>query len=211
MAKAKENAASQRPAAGQPEQEPPAPVAPGQPRKPLGKYLFAHTDIPKEIQAFVAEKMGKGAEAHPARADGGYKGRVLLNSDKYLVQSVGRNTYTAVVHKKEGLEMVGSNIQWRDKNQRLGSVDVQIHYDGEKGKVYAWNRQRDDQQRMLNKAQTFAKTITNEKEREAFLSNLKTMLTQPQKDKDAKAVQTPERSQSREPQKRERAPAGPER
>lgn len=210
MAKLKD-AASQRPAAGQPEQEA-APPANAQ-RKPLGSYLYAHTDIPKEITSFVTEKLGKGAEAHPPRADGGYKGRVLLNSDSYLVQAVGRNSQTAVVHRKGDTELMGSNLKWRDENKRLGSVDVQIHYDGDKGKVYSWNRQREDQQRMLSRAERFAKTITNEKDREAFLTNLKEMVKGEGKEQSSRQApaQSQERSQARQPQQRERAAAGPER
>ncbi len=180
MANQASNAASQTPAAGKP-------------------FLFPHTEIPKEISSFVTERMGTGAGAHPPRQDGIYRGRVLLNSDKYLVQSVGRSNNSAIVHKKEGMELMGSNLQWRDQNKRLGSVDVQVYYSGDKSKTYEYNREREDQKRMLARAEVFSKTIKDEKKREDFMFHLKGLLASQQKERDdkSKSAPAPDRSQDR--------------
>jgi hypothetical protein len=207
------SAANQRPAAGIPEKDD-APRLPTQ--RPLGEYVMDHKEIPKEISAYVTEKLGKDASVHPARVDGGYKGKVLLNTDQYLVQSVGREGKSAVLHRKEDLEIKGSNLVWRDENKRLGSVDVQIHYDGGKAKMYAWNREREDQLRFLNKAQEFAKTITSDKERGVFLKHLKNFAGQDRSEADKaapRADKVQEKATSRAPKKRtqDRAEGGIER
>lgn len=197
------NAASQTPAAGTPVKEE-APRIPTQ--RPIGAYVMDHKEIPKEISSFVAEKLGKDASVHPAREGGGYKGKVLLNSDQYLVQSVGREGKSAVVHRKDDLEIKGSNLAWRDQNKRLGSVDVQIHYDAGKAKMYAWNREREDQVRFVTKAQEFAKTITSAKERGVFLKHLTTFAGQDRGEADkasSRGEKAPEKSSARAPKQRE--------
>lgn len=179
MAKAK-NAASKTPAAGEVDAKEKAPVQPSAQEKgptiakpPVsGRYVMDHKEIPKEVLAFVGQKLGKDAPVNPAREGGGYKGKVLLNSGDYLVQAVGRDSSSAVVHRKADVAMVGSNLEWRNKNDRLQSVDVQIHYEGGQAKVYPWNREKEDQLRFMNKAKDYAKTISNDKERASFLKHI---------------------------------------
>lgn len=165
-------------------------------------YVMTHTEIPKEISALVESKLGKGAEAHPAREDGSYKGRVLLNSDQYLVQSVGAEGRSAVVHRKGDVELQGSNLKWRDENKRMGSVDVQVHYDGDKGKVYPWDREREAADRLKARAESYAKGISDPKEREAFVGHMKAMLDKPREQQrasePAKAQQKPEPKQEQQ-------------
>ncbi|MCP3050754.1 hypothetical protein K6X12_06535 [Xanthomonas euvesicatoria pv. allii] len=194
------SAANQTPAAGNPEKD----EAPRTTQRPLGEYVMDHKEIPKEISAFVTDKLGKDASVHPAREGGGYKGKVLLNNDQYLVQGVGREGKSAVLHRKEDIEIKGSNLVWRDENKRLGSVDVQIHYDAGKAKMYAWNREREDQMRFVTKAQEFAKTITSAKERGVFLKHLTTFAGQdrgaPEKPA-PRAEKAQEKTTSRTPKK----------
>ncbi|WP_146098038.1 KfrB domain-containing protein [Xanthomonas arboricola] len=201
------NAANQAPAAGTAEKEEAPRI---QTQRPLGEYVMDHKEIPKEISSFVTEKLGKDASVHPARDGGGYKGKVLLNNDQYLVQSVGREGKSAVLHRKEDLEIKGSNLVWRDENKRLGSVDVQIHYDAGKAKMYAWNREREDQLRFVNKAQEFAKTITSAKERGVFLKHLTSFAGQDRggAEKTApRAEKSQEKSAARSPKKSDQSKA----
>jgi len=60
-------------------------------------YLFPRNDLPLEVKAFALARLGNDAQIHPARRNGSYKGTVLLNSDGWLVQVIGRNTKTAIL------------------------------------------------------------------------------------------------------------------
>ncbi len=152
-----------------------------------------------EIHPFLKEQAGKrlvpGAEFHPAREGGSYKGPVLYADKNYIVQGVGKDKDSAVVHKRSDLELVTSNLKWREENNRLGSTPIQVHYKGEKGvpsqsaQVYNWNPEREQAEKAQAKAQAFAKGITDPAEREAFLKNTEAMLRKTVgPDKDAPAA-----------------------
>lgn len=175
-----------------------------------GPYVIDHKEIPKEIMAFVGQKLGKDASVNPAREGGGYKGKVLLNSGDYLVQAVGRDGGSAVVHRKADLAMVGSNLEWRNTNERLQSVDVQIHYTGDKAKVFPWNREREDQLRFMNRAKDYAKTITSDLERGVFLKHLERFTGQ-SKGSERSTEQAQARAPERVASKSKGRDAGPER
>lgn len=89
-------------------------------------YLFQHRDIPSEIVSAIFSRMGNCA-LHPAKRNGSYTGPVLQDGPKWVVQSIGLERKTAIVHRKADLHLVG-NLQWRSTNKRLHGVTVQIHY-----------------------------------------------------------------------------------
>jgi putative DNA primase/helicase len=175
-----------------------------------GRYVIDHKEIPKEILAFVGQKLGKDASVNPAREGGGYKGKVLLNSGDYLVQAVGRDGGSAVVHRKADLTMVGSNLEWRNTNERLQAVDVQIHYTGDKAKVFPWNREREDQLRFMNRAKDYAQTIKSDTERGVFLKHLERFTGQG-KGSERSSEKAPARAPERMASKSKGREAGPER
>lgn len=157
-----------------------------------------------EIHPFLKEQAGKrlvpGAEFHPAREGGSYKGPVLYADKNYIVQGVGKDRDSAVVHKREDLELVTSNLLWREENNRLGSTPIQVHYKGEKGapsqsaKAYNWNPEREQAEKAMAKAQSFAKGIADPTERDAFLKNTDAMIRKtvgPDKDAPAKEKSAP--------------------
>lgn len=109
--------------------------------KEVGNYIFPHDEIPKEIITHAEARLGEKTNVNPARFNGDYKGTVILNSDKYIVQAVGNREQSAVVHLKKDIELVSDNLKWRDQNNRMGSTDVAIHYNEDKARVYPWNRQ----------------------------------------------------------------------
>lgn len=114
-----------------------------QPAREPADYIFRRNDIPLEVKAFALSRLGNDAQVHPARRNGSYKGAVLLNSDDWLVQAIGHNLKTAVVHRKADVTLMGS-VKWRDANKRLGGAAVQVHYNDGNGKAYPL---RDEQSR----------------------------------------------------------------
>lgn len=113
------------------------------PRRELGKQVMTPDAIPEGIKAAVADKLGADARTAPAREGGGYKGKVIYANDRYMVQAVGQKQENAVVHRKSDVEFVGQKLGWREQNGLLNGVSVQVHYNGDKGKAYVWNQERE--------------------------------------------------------------------
>ncbi len=113
------------------------------PEREPADYLFPRNNIPLEVKGFALARLGNDAQIHPARRNGSYKGTVLLNSSGWIVQAIGRDTKTAIVHRKADVTLVGS-VRWRDANKRLGGAAVQVHYNDGTGKAYPL---RDEQSR----------------------------------------------------------------
>jgi hypothetical protein len=170
-------------------------------KKEVGKAITK--DIPKEVKDFGVEKLShdvngnirQGADGKPlkvavipARENGSYKGRVIANGEQYLVQAIGKDEKYAVVHEKANLEMVSNTLKWRDENKRLGQSNIQIHYNGEKAKVFPYSPDRAAEKQVSRtaakeatpltkeefqkKAQEFSKTIEDPKKRDAFLKTI---------------------------------------
>jgi len=108
-----------------------------------GAPIISTGDVPEGIKAVVSEKLGADAYAAPAREDGGYKGPVIYANDHYLVQAVGKKQENAVVHRKSDVEFIGQKLAWREEHGLLNGVSVQVHYNGDQGKVYVWNQERE--------------------------------------------------------------------
>lgn len=172
--------------------------------KDAGKYVSAPDKIPHEIKAFVDKRLGQDAKGDPrvddqgntikpsvfpAKENGSYKGKVILNTETHLVQSIGKDEKTAVVHDKANLELMGERLKWRDANQKLHNADIQIHYQDGKGKAYPLAKDNEKPQqaaslnglnpeKMLEKAQQYAsENIKNSKSRDAFLKHMQNMVS----------------------------------
>lgn len=116
-------------------------------KRELGKPIFDPKDMPEGIKAAGEAKLPEGAKVVPAREGGGYKGKVIYANDHYLVQAVGAKQENAVVHRKEDVQMMGQKLEWRERNGMLNNVSIQVHYNGDKGKAYVWNQEREQQAR----------------------------------------------------------------
>jgi hypothetical protein len=101
----------------------------------LDGYLFEHRDIPTEIASYAKAKLGPSVSVHPPRRNASYKGPVLLNTPDWLIQAIGSNGSTAIVHRKVDVTLIGS-LQTRDKAKRLIGASAQVHYNGGQAKVY---------------------------------------------------------------------------
>lgn len=128
-------------------------------RKAPGNYLYPLMDIPKEVRDVAELQFGKGTDINAPRANGDYKGEVY-DAEKYLLQEVGRKN--VVIHKKEDLEKAGNLAKW-DKS--VNGFDLHIDYDGNKAKVYNFDRQKNDLQRAV---WSLAKSMEELKMGEAF-------------------------------------------
>ncbi len=177
----------------------------GKKKADAGQYVSPPEKIPHEIKAFVDQRLGKDSNGiqrtengaplkpsvFPAKEHGSYKGKVILNTETHLVQSIGKDEKTAVVHEKANLEMVGTRLKWRDENQKLHNADIQIHYKDGKGKAFplATDKEQSEAKKpapaerpgmtgeqYLEKAQLYAaEHIKNAKSRESFLKHVENM------------------------------------
>lgn len=113
-------------------------------KKQLGEYRMPHSDIPPHFKEIAQRKLQQDeVTLHPARDQGGYKGKVIHADSNFVVQSVGAKGNSAVVHRAGDLNYVSNNLDWRAKNGRLGSQNVQIHYDAKgKGSVYPFDPEK---------------------------------------------------------------------
>lgn len=172
-------------------------------KKDAGNYITPPDKIPHEIKAFIDKRLGHDADGNqrtengapvkpsvfPAKENGSYKGKVILNTETHLVQSIGKDEKTAVVHEKANLEMVGNRLKWRDENQKLHNADIQIHYKDGKGKAFPHASEKEQPQKTtapervgftpeqyIEKAQIYAaQNIKNAKSRESFLKHVENM------------------------------------
>ncbi|AFT86206.1 DNA primase/helicase [Paraburkholderia phenoliruptrix BR3459a] len=163
--------ATVEPAVGPSASEPP-PVASSQmaPRRPLvGEPLFAVADVPNEVRALAEHRFGTPLRMATPRENGGpYRGEVF-NTDHYLIQEVA--TRSVVFHPKAQMEFVSERLRWMDENARLNGSELQVGYDGDRPKVYPWDRARDLLERTVGSLKKSARELN-------FSPNLEVMLDQ---------------------------------
>lgn len=172
-----------------------------------GAYI--KTQIPVEYTAYAQTKLGVGADGQPklgddgqplkiavvpARENGSYWGKVFLNREGHLVQSVGKDQNTAVVHNKDRLELVGQRLQWLDENKRMGGTAVQIHYHGDKAKVYPDSR-REREPSDRERLEAYMKTLPA-KSRATLEKHLQNVYEQRTKTEPAKEVKGQEKEKA---------------
>ena len=106
-----------------------------------GDALYGLDDVPQPLKLLAQQGFGTPIRMATPRANGGpYRGEIL-NTERYLIQEVSARS--VVFHVKDRMELVSDRLRWMDENQRLNGADVQIDYDGDRPKVYLWDRMRD--------------------------------------------------------------------
>jgi putative DNA primase/helicase len=119
----------------------PAPAAGASARRQVGEPLYGLDEVPGEIKALAQHRFGAQIRMATPRENGGpYRGEVF-NTEHYLIQEV--STRSVVFHAKANVEFVSDRLRWMDENQRLNGAEVQVGYEGTRGKVYPWDRARD--------------------------------------------------------------------
>ncbi|MDP9155451.1 MAG: PriCT-2 domain-containing protein [Pseudomonadota bacterium] len=138
-------------------------------RPPIGEPLFALADVPNEVRALAEHRFGTPLRMGTPRENGGpYKGEVF-NTEHYLIQEVA--TRSVVFHPKEQMEFVSDRLRWMDENARLNGSELQIGYEGDRPKVYPWDRARDLLERTVGSLKKSARELN-------FSPNLEGMLDQ---------------------------------
>ncbi|SDE09205.1 hypothetical protein [Paraburkholderia lycopersici] len=137
--------AESRAASATPQQSTPD-APPVEQLRQIGNPLFEFKDVPMEIRAAAQQRFGADVRMGVPRENGLYKGEVF-NTDRYLVQEVA--TRSVVFHDKQNMEFVDSRLKWCNENQRLNGAEVQVGYTGDQSKVYPYDRQRDQMEKVV--------------------------------------------------------------
>ncbi|MFL9989186.1 PriCT-2 domain-containing protein [Paraburkholderia sediminicola] len=139
-------------------------------RPPVGEPLFALADVPSEARALAEHRFGAPLRMGTPRENGGpYRGEVF-NTEHYLIQEVA--TRSVVFHPKEQMEFVSERLRWMDGNARLNGSELQVGYDGNRPKVYPWDRARDMLERTVGSLKRSARELNFGPNLEATLDQL---------------------------------------
>ncbi|WP_118182880.1 PriCT-2 domain-containing protein [Paraburkholderia phosphatilytica] len=167
-------------------------------RPPVGEPLFAVADVPNEVRALAEHRFGSPLRMGTPRENGGpYRGEVF-NTEHYLIQEVA--TRSVVFHPKTQMEFVSERLRWMDENARLNGSELQVGYEGDRPRVYPWDRARDLLDRTVGSLKKSARELN-------FSPNLEGMLDQLQarswarirEARTAALEQSKERSASQDP------------
>ena len=152
-----------------------------------GEYRMKPAEIPEGIHLSIADRLGLEAEAFPAREKGSYKGPVIYADSDFIVQAVGKNQQSAVVHRREDVKIVSATLRGRDANNDLENRNIQVHYQGDSANAYPWNPEKEQQARaahaaaapdrniknVMDAATRYAgENIKNAKQRDAFMKHM---------------------------------------
>jgi hypothetical protein len=123
--------------------------------KVLGGYLHKIEEVPKEVRDYAINKLNpvdatgeriKDAQGNnitarisTAKENGSYYGPVILNNEKFVVQAVGKERLSAVVHHKDDVALQGASLALLDAKKTMNGTNVQVHYTGDKAKAYHWS------------------------------------------------------------------------
>lgn len=176
--------------------------------KVVGNYLHKIEEVPKEVRDYAINKLnpvdqagdrlkdGQGnyitARVSTAKENGSYYGPVILNNEKFIVQAVGKERLSAVVHHKADVALQGASLALLDAKKTMNGTSVQVHYTGDKSKAYHWQDKSKQAAEPIKdapekapvkeamKAEDFMKQATdyakenikNTNQREAFLKHL---------------------------------------
>ncbi|WP_233342945.1 PriCT-2 domain-containing protein [Burkholderia cepacia] len=167
-------------------------------RPPVGEPLFAVGDVPNEVRGLAEHRFGSPLRMGTPRENGGpYRGEVF-NTEHYLIQEVA--TRSVVFHSKTQMEFVSERLRWMDGNARLNGSELQVGYEGDRPRVYPWDRARDLLDRTVGSLKKSARELN-------FSPNLEGMLDQLQarswarirEARTAALEQSKERSASQDP------------
>ncbi|MEX3960302.1 DNA replication protein [Trinickia symbiotica] len=138
-------------------------------RAAVGEPLFAVSDVPDEVRAQAEYRFGAPLRVAAPRENGGpYRGEVF-NTEHYVIQEVA--TRSVVFHPKAQMQFVSERLRWMDENARLNGAELQIGYDGDRPKVYPWDRARELLQRTVGSLKKSARELN-------YSPNLEVMLDQ---------------------------------
>nr|BCT99685.1 hypothetical protein [uncultured bacterium] len=123
--------------------------------KVVGGYLHKIEEVPKEVRDYAINKLNpvdaageriKDAQGNnitarisTAKENGSYYGPVILNNEKFIVQAVGKERLSAVVHHKDDVALQGASLALLDAKKTMNGTNVQVHYTGDKAKAYHWS------------------------------------------------------------------------
>lgn len=139
-------------------------------RSPVGEPLFTVADVPNEVRALAEHRFGTPLRMGTPRENGGpYRGEVF-NTEHYLIQEVA--TRSVVFHPKVQMEFVSERLRWMDENARLNGSELQVGYDGDRPKVYPWDRQRDLLERAVGSLKKSAQELNFSPNVEVMLDRL---------------------------------------
>lgn len=176
--------------------------------KVVGNYLHKIEEVPKEVRDYAINKLNpvdaageriKDAQGNQitaristAKENGSYYGPVILNNEKFIVQAVGKERLSAVVHHKDDVALQGASLALLDAKKTMNGTSVQVHYTGDKAKAYHWSdkgkqvagpakettakepaKEAMKPEDFMKQAADYAKeNIKNTNQREAFLKHL---------------------------------------
>jgi hypothetical protein len=194
--------------------------------KVVGNYLHKIEEVPREVRDYAINKLNpldaageRIKDAHgnnitarvsTAKENGSYYGPVVLNNDKFIVQAVGKDRISAVVHHKEDVALQGASLALLDAKKTMNGTSVQIHYTGDKAKAYHYadkSKQTAEPAKeapekapvkeamkaedFMKQAADYAKAnIKNTNQREAFLKHLGNVTEQAFNKQQPEAVKT---------------------
>ncbi|WP_175768833.1 PriCT-2 domain-containing protein [Burkholderia cenocepacia] len=117
------------------------------PRHATGELIYGLDAVPTEVKVAAERRFGAVLRMSTPRENGGpYRGEVL-NTEHFLVQEVAPRS--VVFHAKGRMTFVSDRLRWMDEHHRLNGADVQIVYEGERAKLYPWDRARDQLERAV--------------------------------------------------------------
>ncbi len=194
--------------------------------KVAGNYFHKIEEVPKEVRDYAINKLNpvdaageriKDAQGNhitarisTAKENGSYYGPVILNNEKFIVQAVGKERLSAVVHHKDDVVLQGASLTLLDAKKTMNGTNVQVHYTGDKAKAYHWSdksKQAADPSKettakepakeamksedFMKQAADYAKeNIKNTNQREAFLKHLGNVTEQAFNKQQPEAVKT---------------------
>ena len=167
-------------------------------RPPVGEPLFAVADVPNEVKALAEHRFGSPLRMGTPRENGGpYRGEVF-NTEHYLIQEVA--TRSVVFHPKAQMEFVSERLRWMDENARLNGSELQVGYEGDRPKVYPWDRARDLLERTVGSLKKSARELNFSPNLEVMLDQLQTRSwTRVREARAAALEQSKERTASQDP------------
>lgn len=117
------------------------------PRHAMGELIYGLDAVPTEVKMAAERRFGSVLRMSTPRENGGpYRGEVL-NTEHFLVQEVAPRS--VVFHAKGKMTFASDRLRWMDEHHRLNGADVQIVYEGERAKLYPWDRARDQLERAV--------------------------------------------------------------
>jgi len=178
------------------------------------QYRMDPASIDKSYRAVVADKLGKDADLYPAKDGGSYKGRIIHEDDRFMVQAIGKRESSAVIHEKSGVEVKGASLASRASNNDLTDRNVQIHYRdrSQSAAMYAWNPAKEAEQRadrsqqkaagaterLLEDAKAYAaENIKTPKARETFMQHFGAVMEQANQRRELARGQEPQQQQQK--------------